>query len=101
MAASSDTSASGSDARLTAVVTGIVQGVGFRFWTCREAGALGLSGVVSNELDGSVRIVAEGPKPALAELLQTLRSGETAGEVDQVKADFSSSTGEFSGFHPR
>ena len=47
--------------RLTARVFGVVQGVGFRYWTMGKADELGLSGEVRNLDDGSVALVAEGP----------------------------------------
>jgi hypothetical protein len=46
--------------RLHAVVHGRVQGVGFRYFVMREARALGLSGWVRNQADGSVEVEAEG-----------------------------------------
>ena len=39
-------------------VTGTVQGVGFRYYTRREAAGLGLDGYVRNTADGSVEAVA-------------------------------------------
>lgn len=92
---------SGGDAaaRLTATVNGMVQGVGFRFWTLLRAEDLGLTGDVRNQSDGTVRLVAEGPRPVLAEFLETLRSGQTPGDVDFVEAEFSEATGEFRRFN--
>ena len=51
--------------RLDASVRGRVQGVGFRVFALREAMDLGLAGWVANQADGSVRIVAEGPRQDL------------------------------------
>jgi acylphosphatase len=59
--------------RLTAWVSGDVQGVGFRWWTKAQALELGLAGSAANRVDGRVEVVAEGPPAALAELLQRLR----------------------------
>jgi len=59
--------------RLTAWVSGSVQGVGFRWWTKAQALELGLAGSATNRTDGRVEVVAEGPSPALAELLERLR----------------------------
>ena len=54
---------------------GSVQGVGFRRFAAREAAALGLSGWVRNEPDGSVSGAAEGPEPALAAFRARLAEG--------------------------
>ncbi|OFI38601.1 hypothetical protein BIU82_04600 [Arthrobacter sp. SW1] len=89
---------SGQQMRLTATVTGRVQGVGFRFRTMAEAQKLGLDGEAWNSLDGTVRIVAEGGKPELEELLAWLRSEHAPGSVDNVDAEYGAATGEFTGF---
>ena len=59
--------------RLTAWVSGTVQGVGFRWWTKAQALELGLAGSAANRPDGRVEVVAEGPRAALDELLVRLR----------------------------
>lgn len=76
--------ASGGRARLDASVRGRVQGVGYRVFALREAGVLGLDGFVANEADGSVRVVAEGPRTDLEALVIRLETGPPAGNVDRV-----------------
>jgi acylphosphatase len=71
-------------ARLEAVVKGRVQGVGFRYFVLREARRLQLDGWTSNEADGSVRVVADGPREALDELLDALREGPPSSLVERV-----------------
>lgn len=71
-------------ARLDAGVRGRVQGVGYRFFALREAMRLRLDGFVANEADGSVRVVAEGPRRDLEALLERLEDGPPAGFVDRV-----------------
>ena len=56
-------------ARLHATVNGRVQGVGFRQATQKQALTLGLVGWVANQTDGSVEVVAEGPRPQLQRLV--------------------------------
>lgn len=85
-------------ARLEAVVRGRVQGVGYRYFVLDEAERLGLRGWVANELDGSVRCVAEGPRPALERLLAQLRAGPPMARVDSVAASWSRASGEFTTF---
>ena len=75
------------DVRLTAWVHGYVQGVGFRWWTRSRALELGLTGYASNQADGRVLVVAQGPRADCERLLELLRGGTTPGSVDKVVAD--------------
>ena len=84
--------------RLHAVVRGRVQGVGFRFFTQREAETLGLTGWVANLHDRSVEVMAEGPRDALDRFLQVLRRGPASAQVTQVQHDFLPATHEFDEF---
>ena len=63
---------------------GRVQGVGFRWWTTRQARALGLSGTVRNLSDGSVEIHVCGEPEALDELHYRLERGPRAARVISV-----------------
>ncbi len=87
--------------RLTARVAGRVQGVYFRAFTRNQARRLGLSGWVRNEYDGSVSLVAEGPREVLERLLVTVQRGPSGARVDHVSADWSEATGEYDGFGVR
>jgi acylphosphatase len=71
-------------ARLDATVRGRVQGVGFRYFVLREARRLALDGWTANEADGSVRVVADGPRETLGVLLEALREGPPASIVERV-----------------
>lgn len=66
------------------VVRGRVQGVGFRWWTVREAVALGLDGTVQNLVDGSVRVMARGSNDALRRLGEALARGPELARVTGV-----------------
>jgi acylphosphatase len=83
--------------RLSATVSGVVQGVGFRYWTRAQADLLGLGGTAVNSPDGTVRITAEGPRPSLERLVALLRS-EAPGRVDRVDTSYSAATGGFRDF---
>jgi len=87
--------------RLTAWVHGHVQGVGFRWWTRSRALELGLTGYASNQPDGRVLVVAQGPRTACEALLALLRSDGTPGSVQTVVADFDSPGELESGFRER
>ena len=81
-----------------AVVTGRVQGVGFRYSAVRQARALGLTGTVSNRYDGSVEVEAEGPLPALERFLEWLNRGPPGAHVRGVDVQWRASTGRFADF---
>jgi acylphosphatase len=68
-------------------ITGLVQGVGFRWWARDAATGLGLRGRVRNAGDGTVRLEAEGSPDALDRLEQLLRRGPPAARVDDVVPD--------------
>lgn len=70
--------------RVTALVSGQVQGVGFRWWTRSRSLELGLVGWAKNLPDGRVEVVAEGTDRACRALVTTLRGGGTPGRVDSV-----------------
>ncbi len=72
---------------LRAVVRGAVQGVGFREAVRRRAGGLGAMGWVRNDEDGAVRVHAEGPEPAVEELVSFLREGPPLAEVGEVEVE--------------
>jgi len=84
--------------RLEATVRGLVQGVGFRWFVVRRASELGLTGWASNEADGSLRVVAEGPPAALDELHRQLVKGPPGAEVDHVETTRAPATGAFTTF---
>ena len=87
--------------RLTALVSGRVQGVGFRWWTRCRALELGLVGQAANLPDGRVRVSAEGPRRDCERLVELLRGGATPGHVDGVQARFGPVEGGFTGFVER
>ena len=70
-----------------AVVRGVVQGVGFRFFAERSARALGVRGWVRNRPDGSVESVAEGDDAAVEEYLRRLERGPAGARVDDVDVE--------------
>ncbi len=66
-------------------VRGVVQGVGFRHATVREAHALKLRGWVANLEDGSVEAMIQGPAPQIDRMLAWLRHGPPAARVSEVE----------------
>ena len=84
--------------RLQATVYGQVQGVSFRYYTRATAIDLGLTGWVANRYDGSVEVVAEGPRAMLDRLLEFLQQGPSMARVDQVQHEFLPATLQFKHF---
>lgn len=84
--------------RLEIRVRGRVQGVGFRWYTQRQAAGLGLTGWVRNLPDGSVRIVAEGPRPALEALADWATGGPDHACIDERVLAWGEASGEFPDF---
>ena len=72
------------DTRLTAWVSGRVQGVGFRWWVRANALELGLVGFAENLADGRVKVVAEGSEDRCRELLGRLEDGSVGVEDRHV-----------------
>jgi acylphosphatase len=66
------------------LIQGRVQGVGFRYWTERVAGELGVTGWVRNRRDGSVEALFSGPAEAVAEMLDRAREGPASAVVTSV-----------------
>lgn len=87
--------------RLSARITGRVQGVGFRNFTQTTARRLEVAGWVRNEADGSVRLEAEGPRDQLDELLDAVHEGPRMARVEDVTADWADATDEFETFRVR
>ncbi len=87
--------------RLHAIVHGRVQGVGFRYFVVEQAHALGLKGWVRNRREGTVEVVAEGPRPALDRLLAALHRGPASAWVQRVESIWLPASGEFHRFRVR
>jgi acylphosphatase len=82
-------------------ITGLVQGVGYRFFVLRNAQILCLSGYAKNCYDGSVEVVAEGDETSLTELFSHLKQGPFNAHVKDVKVEYSEFKGIYKGFEVR
>ena len=67
------------------LVSGRVQGVGFRYFAQRRAGELGLNGCARNLDDGRVEVYAAGPAERLSDLAAALHMGPRMAEVRGVE----------------
>jgi acylphosphatase len=72
--------------RSVAVVSGHVQGVGYRWFVRELAAAAGLSGSARNLPDGRVEVVLEGPDEAVRRVLAELEGPRAPGTVTRVDA---------------
>lgn len=74
------------------LMTGVVQGVGYRAAFERQAVALGLRGWVRNRRDGAVEAEVDGDAAALDAIVAWARQGPPAARVDNVAAEDTTSS---------
>ena len=67
------------------IVTGRVQGVGFRWFVEKEAREIGVSGWVRNNDAGGVEVLASGTPDQIERLRKSLKQGPRAARVDEVQ----------------
>ena len=84
--------------RMVAAVSGNVQAVGYRYFARKAAVKLGLVGWVRNDPEGTVSILAEGPKDTLEAFAEILETGPIAADVDEVDVRWEPATGRFDKF---
>lgn len=86
------------EGRVHLIVSGHVQGVGFRAFTQEQAKALGLTGWVRNRANGTVEAVIEGPAEKVKALLEKLKRGPESARVVKLNVDDEKYTGKFKDF---
>lgn len=69
------------------MISGRVQGVGYRAWVEAQATSLGLEGWVRNRRDGSVEAVFSGPEDTVSGMIVACRRGPSSARVDNVQVD--------------
>ena len=79
-------------------IRGRVQGVGFRWWTTREAQRLGVVGWVRNREDGTVEVVASGTPEVLERFVTALGKGPGTARVEGMEVEAWSPTSGLRGF---
>lgn len=82
-------------------VSGVVQGVGFRYFTVRQARETGVSGWVRNNPDGKVEIVVEGEEWQLREFAKNVEIGPSLSSVTGMEVKEEEFQNEFEGFEVR
>lgn len=84
--------------RIECAIAGNVQGVFFRDFVASEAEKLGVFGLVKNNPDGTVAVIAEGDEKKLKSLLEKLRVGTEYSRVDKIDSVWTEPSNEFSDF---
>ena len=84
--------------RVRVLVSGRVQGVGFRAFAARAATRLDLFGGVRNLDNGQVELEVEGEKTVIETLLQELKIGPPAARVRTIEVEWGVATGRYSHF---
>jgi acylphosphatase len=74
--------------RVHIIAEGLVQGVGFRWFVARRAGALGIRGYIRNLYDGNVELEAEGDRSLLEEFMKEVRVGPRSAHVTNVRIEW-------------
>ena len=84
--------------RLNLKVHGLVQGVGYRYLSQKEARKFGFTGYVANSDNGGVEIVAEGEEENLKKFINWCYNGVGSAMVRKIDQNWSEATGSFSDF---
>ena len=88
----------GAVVRADIVVSGRVQGVGFREFSRKVAERIALVGYAMNMHDGRVSVVVEGTRESIDTLVGELRRGPRLGRVENVEVRWGTARGEFAAF---
>jgi acylphosphatase len=81
------------------LITGRVQGVGFRFYMQRKARELGINGWVRNRRDGSVEAVVQGSPDSVETMTAWARQGPPSAAVTDLR--IMDGSGEYAAFETR
>lgn len=73
------------NASVKVLVSGRVQGVGFRLYCHQQAHQLGLTGYAKNLPDGNVEVLVCGAKPSIEQMLSVLHQGPPFAKVEHVR----------------
>ncbi len=84
--------------RVVIEITGHVQAVGFRYYACVAARKHNVVGWVRNDAEGTVSVMAEGPRERLEAFVESLGEGPAAADVEEIDARWEPASGRFSRF---
>lgn len=80
------------------VVSGVVQGVGYRYFVLKAARKMELTGWVKNLHTGEVEIDVEGSRGLVESLIKELWTGNPWATVRNVDVEWDKNTGQYTGF---
>lgn len=86
---------------LHVIISGRVQGVGFRYFVQGKANSLDITGWVRNRWDGTVEVMAQGEKNNLESFLSLLKRGPSGANVTNLNVEWLESSDEFTEFKVR
>jgi len=84
--------------RAHVIISGEVQGIGFRYFIKEKARMLEVTGWVRNLADEKVEAVFEGLEDKVKELIEWCKKGPSLAKVNHVKVEFRQYKGEFTSF---
>lgn len=84
--------------QLQIIVSGEVQGVGYRYYTQMKAVQFGITGWVRNLYEGGVEILASGPRADLEKFIDEIRRGNPFSTVDHIEVNETAKTETFKSF---
>lgn len=80
------------------IVSGMVQGVGYRYFVLKVAHRMELTGWVKNLPNGDVEIDVEGPRGLIESFIRELRVGNAWATVRNIDVEWDKYTGKYTGF---
>ena len=83
------------------VIAGLVQGVGFRYFTDEAARREGVDGWVRNMADGRVEVMIEGDLESIDRVEAAVRRGPSSARVERFDVEVRAPTGRTTGFSIR
>lgn len=83
------------------IVSGMVQGVGFRYYVYHKANGLGINGFVNNLFNGDVEIEVAGERSLIEEFIKDVKVGPRAARVTDLKVNWKESNQHYYNFEIR
>lgn len=83
--------------RATLTISGDVQGAGYRGIIIRNSRKLGLVGYLENIPDGTVKVVCEGEKEKIEDLINSIKIRDEIVDVENIDVKFEDASGDFDG----